>query len=134
MNRPAKYIIAGARKELFSRAERRSASPRAHVSPSGDLMNLSRELFSIGRTGCRCLSCDAVSRIDAGTSRKGVAASWRQWPGHDLSRVRSRKRFSAISYRRRTEDASSGFSGYRDEGARGRVPASSAEPWQRTSW
>lgn len=58
-------------------------------------------------------------RMDAGTSRKGVAASWRQWPGHDLSRVRSRKRFSAISYRRRTEDASSEFSEYRDSYERG---------------
>lgn len=63
---------------------------------------------------------------------------WRQRPGHDLSRVRSRKRFSTISYRRRPCHRGcllDTWLGTRQQPSSERMlrraRASSGEPWQR---
>lgn len=135
MNRPAKYIIADARKRraFLPCVERRSASPRAHVSPSGDLMNLPRELFLRG-TGC-CLSYGW--RMDANTSRKGVAGNGRVmiYLAFGLENDFLRYRIAVVHHAGRTLPGHGARqASAREWMLRGRVPqASSGEPCN-VSW
>lgn len=106
----------------------------ACITQRGDLMNHPRELF-LPWNGM-------LAYPTAGEwmpTRLGKAwPPWRQRPGHDLSRVRSRKRFSTISYRRRPCHRGcllDTWLGTRQQPSSERMlrraRASSGEPWQR---
>lgn len=121
-SRPVKYIIAGARRELSSRAEKKK-----RISP-GACITQRRPYEPFARA---VLHRDAASypirrrRMDAGTSRKGVAAP-RGGNGRVMIYLAFGLENDFLRYRiaavRHEEDASPGFSGYR-----GRAPAASVE-------